>query len=143
MMSWKFQPRFNFITLSWTWSIPNHWQIGKFLFQALWVHESMLARKLDPNRIRIPESTIIQNLDLNHKIKDRGHIHVQVQYHWSDNLSICQRFGIDQVQDCVMKLNHDLSFQDTMTLSPNQYGWENQKWSKIGWGEFPLPYHLC
>jgi len=50
-------------------------------FQALWVQESMLARELDPNQVRILESTMIRNLKLNHKIEDRVHIHVQVQFH--------------------------------------------------------------
>jgi len=53
----------------------------------------------------IPESNMILNLELNYKIEDRVYIHVQVQFHWNRNLPICQWFGIDQVQDVVMKLN--------------------------------------
>ena len=40
----------------------------------------MLAQEFDPNQVRIPESTWNQKLELNHKIKDQGHIHIQVQF---------------------------------------------------------------
>ena len=49
------------------------------------------------------------NIDSNIKTElqnwDRGHIHIRVQFHWSDKLSICQKFGSGQVQDGLMKLN--------------------------------------
>ena len=46
MVSWKLQPRFNFITLSWTWLISNHWQIEKFSFQWSWTWTWMWTRSL-------------------------------------------------------------------------------------------------
>jgi len=49
----------------------------------------MLAWECGSNRVRIQELTLIQNLVLNHKIEDRVHIYVQVQFHLSDNLPIC------------------------------------------------------
>ena len=44
--------------------------------QALWVQESVLAKEISPNWVRIVESTLIRNLKLNHKIEDRVHIQV-------------------------------------------------------------------
>ena len=35
----------------------------------------------------------------------QGHIHIHIQSHWMKNLPSCSRFGIGQVQICVMKLN--------------------------------------
>jgi len=77
--------------------------------QDLQVRESMLAQEYGLNLVRIQEPTLIQKLKLNHKIGHWGHIHVQVQFHLSDNLSICQKFSSGQVQDVVIKLprNHD------------------------------------
>ena len=49
-----------------------------------------------------------------------GHIHVQVQSHWSENLPVCQWFDIDQVQDIGMKLN--FGFQTTIIFGPDQWG---------------------
>jgi len=60
-------------------------------------------------------------LELNHKIEDRVHIHVQVQFHWNESLQIHQWFGIGQVQDGVIKLNLGWNFHDTMILGPYQY----------------------
>ena len=48
-------------------------------FQNLWIQESMLAREMGPNWVRVSELTLIRNLKLNHKIEERVHIHVQVQ----------------------------------------------------------------
>ena len=80
-----------------------------------------VAWELGLNLEWIPELTMIQNLELNHKIEDRVHIHVQIQFHWNENLPICQWFGIDKVKYGVMKLNLGWSFQDTMILGPYQY----------------------
>ena len=41
---------------------------------------------------------IVQKLELNHKAVNRGHIHIQVQFHGNENLSICQWVDIGQVQ---------------------------------------------
>ena len=49
--------------------------------QNLWAWESMLARKMGPNCVRIQESILMGNLEKNHKTEDRVHIHVQVQFH--------------------------------------------------------------
>ena len=35
MVSWKLQQRFNFITPSWTWAIPNHRQLASFHFNEI------------------------------------------------------------------------------------------------------------
>ena len=50
-------------------------------FQNLWIQESMLPREMGLTWVRIPESTWIQKLKLNHKVFGRGHSHVQVQFH--------------------------------------------------------------
>ena len=70
----------------------------------------------------IPESTYFRRWKLNHKVGDKGYIHIQVQSHWMKNLSICPRFKFGQVQICVMKLNLDQSLQDTKILHSYQYG---------------------
>jgi len=90
----------------------------------------MLSQECGSNRIRIQDLTLIQKLESNHKIEDRGYIHIQVQFHRSENLPIgqcdSQRFNIGKVQDVVMKLNLDLSyqqyFQDIMIHGSYQYG---------------------
>ena len=40
----------------------------------------MLDREYGPDWVRIQESTLIQNLKLNHKIEVQVHIRVQVQF---------------------------------------------------------------
>ena len=45
----------------------------------LLAQESILAQKLGPNWIRIPVN-IDSKIELNHKVRDRGHIHNQVQF---------------------------------------------------------------
>ena len=92
----------------------------------------MLTQECGPNWVRIHESTLNQKSELNHKIWDRGHIHIQFQSHLSDNLPICQRFGICQVQDVVMKLNLSYNFHSTIILGFCQYGWRYQKLLIIG-----------
>ena len=82
--------------------------------QNLQVHESMLVWERRTNQVRTHESTLIQKLKLNHKIGTQDYIHVQVQFHWSDNFPNCQCgsqiFGVYQVQDVVMKLNLGLNY---------------------------------
>jgi len=49
-------------------------------FHDLWVRELMLDWELGPNWVRTSESTLIQSLELNHKVEYRVHIHNQVQF---------------------------------------------------------------
>jgi len=83
----------------------------------------VLAQELGLNQVRVSESTLIQKFGTESQNWNVVRIHVQVQgqFYWNEKLSIHQLFSIDQVQDGVMKLNLDWSFQDTMILGPYQY----------------------
>jgi len=45
----------------------------------------------------------------------------QVQFHWNENLPICQWIDIGQVQGFMVKLNHGQSLQDFMIFGFHQY----------------------
>ena len=80
-----------------------------------------LARAMGQTWVRMPESTKIQRLELNHKVVGLVHIHIQVQFYWNENLPICQWVDIDQVQGFMVKLNLGESLQDSMIFDFHQY----------------------
>jgi len=87
-------------------------------FHDVLVHDSILTRDGDVNRVKIPESILSQKMKLNYQLEDHDHIHAQIQFQERDNLTKCQcgsqNFNFGQVQIGVMKLN--LGFQNIMIL---------------------------
>ena len=71
-------------------------------FQDLLVHDSILNWECGLNQIKILESILSQNLELNQKIEDQCHIPILVQFQRNKNMPICQcdyqKCGIVQVQ---------------------------------------------
>jgi len=78
----------------------------------------MLTQEENWSEVKIPESILNQEVELNYQVEVHDHIHSQVQFQEKDNLPNCQwdfqksEFG--QVQMGGLKLN--LSFQNNMIL---------------------------
>ena len=75
------------------------------------VQDSILTRESDENWVKIPESILSQEVELNYQVELQNHIHAQVQFQERDNLLKyqCGSQNVDfrQVQMDMMKLNLD------------------------------------
>ena len=74
------------------------------------------------SEVKIPESTLNQEVEVNYQFEVQDHIYDQVQFHEMDNLPKCQygsrNFDVCQVQKGVLKLI--LGFQNNIVPGLNR-----------------------